>query len=73
MEDLEDGHIRFNGAEGEFAAEVFTEGFRRDANGACNLVLRDAARSEKASEFAVIGCGAKGGSAGALGQVKFHR
>jgi hypothetical protein len=54
---LQDGHIRFNGSQCEFAAEVLTEGFGGDADEYGDLVLRDAAASEEAGEFAVFGSG----------------
>jgi hypothetical protein len=62
---LEDGHIRLNGTEGEFAAKVFAEGFRRDPYEAGDFVLRDAARGKETGQLSVFS-GAEKGAAGAL-------
>jgi hypothetical protein len=66
VEDLENSEVSFNGAEREFATEVFTEGFGGDADNAGDFILRDAAAGEKTGEFAVVLSGAEGGAAGAV-------
>ncbi len=57
MKNLQDGHVRFDGSQREFAAEVLAEGFGRDSDQDGDAVLRDAPRGEKTGKLAVTGSG----------------
>ncbi len=63
MKELEDGDVCLDGTEGKFAAEVFAEGFRRDANKTSDFVLRDAAGGQETGQLSMAFGGAEGGAA----------